>query len=195
MDYRLPMPNKKRRIIAFCILTGILGLSTACCSLPLLFAFQERHREVLKQLRAWTMGARFVTYKEVILLASSNDCGLASLKTILTAYGIDPSALGQLSHLRLTPKGTSMLDLRNISLELGLRAKSWSINPEDLRLVPLPAIAFVNKNHFVVLRKFVSPEVLEVDDPALGRIWWRSRSFKKAWSGEMLVFDPDWTPL
>ena len=189
------MPNKKRRIIAFCGLMGVFGLSAAFYNLPLLFTFPERHQEVLKQLRAWTMGARFVTDKKVILQSSNNDCGLASLKTILTAYGVDPKLLDRSSHLRLTPKGTSMLDLRNVSVKLGLRAKSWFIHPEDLPLVPLPAIAFVNKNHFVVLRKFVTPEVLEVDDPALGRIRWRSRSFKKAWSGEMLVFDPDWTPL
>ncbi len=195
VSYQVSMPNKVRRIIAFCILVGILGLSTAFYSLPLLFTFLERHQETLKQLRAWTMGAHFVTDKKVFLQSGNNDCGPASLKTILTDYGVDPGILDRSPHLRLTPKGTSMLDLRNISLELGLRAKSWLIHPEDLRLVPLPAIAFVNKNHFVVLRKFISPEILEVDDPALGRIWWRSRSFKKAWSGEMLVFDPDWTPL
>lgn len=189
------MPNKKRRIIAIYILAGILGLSAACCSLPLMCAFRERHQEVLKQLRAWTIGARFVTDKKVILQSSNNDCGLASLKTILAVHGVDPGLIERSSNLRLTPSGISMLDLRKVSLELGLRAKSWSIHPEDLYLVPLPAIAFVNKNHFVVLRKFIGPEVLEVDDPALGRIWWRSRSFKKSWSGEMLVFDPDWTPL
>lgn len=88
-----------------------------------------------------------------------------------------------------------MLDLRNLSAKLGLGAKSWFIHPEDLSSVPLPAIAFVNKNHFVVVRRFVAPDVLEVDDPALGRIRWPSRAFKKAWSGEMLVFDPSWTPL
>jgi hypothetical protein len=195
MSYQESWSNNKRKIFAFCILAGILGLSTACCCLPLLLSFLEQRQETLKQLRAWTMGARFVTDKKVFLQSGSNDCGPASLKTVLTVHGIDPGLLDRPMHFRLTSKGTSILDLRNASLELGLRAKSWSIHPEDLPLVPLPAIAFVNKNHFVVLRRFISPEVLEVDDPALGRIWWQSRFFKKAWSGEMLVFDPDWTPL
>ena len=174
---------------------GIIGLTAACFFLPLLLSFMEQHRDACKQLRAWTMGARFVTDKGVILQSSINDCGPAALKIILSSYGIDTGIRDLSSHFRLTPKGTSMLDLRNISMKMGLRAKSWSIHPEDLSLVPLPAIAFVNKNHFVVLRRFITPEVLEVDDPALGRIQWQSRSFKKAWSGEMLVFDPDWTPL
>jgi hypothetical protein len=195
MSCQKSTPDNKRRVLAFCILAGILGLSAACCGLPLLPAFLEQHRETLKQMRAWTMGARFVTDKKVFLQSGSNDCGPASLKTILSAHGIDPALLDRPLRFRLTPKGTSILDLRKVSLELGLRAKSWSVHPEDLHLVPLPAIAFVNRNHFVVLRRFISPEVLEVDDPALGRIWWQSRFFKKAWSGEMLVFDPDWTPL
>lgn len=195
MSFQESTPDSKRRIFAFCILVGIFSLSTAGCCIPLLLDFLGQHRETLKQLRAWRIGARFVTDKKVFLQSGSNDCGPASLKTILTVHGIDPELLDRPSHFRLTSKGTSILELRNISLELGLRAKSWSIHPEDLHLVPLPAIAFVNKNHFVVLRRFISPEVLEVDDPALGRIWWQSHFFKKAWSGEMLVFDPDWTPL
>jgi predicted double-glycine peptidase len=195
ISYQVFMPNKKQRISAFGGLMGIIGLTAAYFFLPLLLPFLEQHREVYKQLRAWTMGARFVTDKGVVLQKSINDCGPASLKTILTAYGIDRSVPDPSSRLPLTSKGTSMLDLRNVSTKMGLRAKSWSIHPEDLPRVPLPAIAFVNKNHFVVLRRFITPEVLEVDDPALGRIRWQSRSFKKAWSGEMLVFDPAWTPL
>lgn len=189
------MPNKKQRILAFWGLTGIISLSAACFLLPLMLPFLEQHREELKQLRAWTMGARFITDKGVVLQSGINDCGPASLKMILTAYGIDCSVSDLSSDLRLMAKGTSLLDLRNASAKLGLGAKSWSIHPEDLPGVPLPAIAFVNKKHFVVLRRFITPEILEVDDPALGRIQWQSRAFKKVWSGEMLVFDPAWTPL
>lgn len=189
------MSNKKQRIFAFWGLAGVFSLSTACFLLPLLFPFLEQHKEGLKQLRAWKMGARFITDKGVVLQSGINDCGPASLKTILTAYGIDCSITDLSSNLSSTPNGTSLLDLRNASAKLGLGAKSWSIHPEDLPGVPLPAIAFVNKNHFVVLRRFITPEILEVDDPALGRIQWQSRAFKKVWSGEMLVFDPAWAPL
>jgi ABC-type bacteriocin/lantibiotic exporter with double-glycine peptidase domain len=64
-----------------------------------------------------------------------------------------------------------------------------------LGYLPLKAIAFVGGDHFVVIQRFVAPDVLEVDDPALGRLFWPVRAFKKAWSGETLVFDPAWTPL
>jgi predicted double-glycine peptidase len=189
------MPNKRKRIFALLGLTGIIGLSAAYFLLPWLLLFLEQNRQVIKQLRAWTMGARFVTDKGVVLQSTTNDCGPASLKTILASYGIDPSVSNLSPHLRLPPNGISMLDLREISMKLGLEAKSWFIHPKDLPSVPLPAIAFVNKNHFVVVRRFIAPDVLEVDDPALGRIQWPSRAFEKVWSGEMLVFDPAWTPL
>jgi ABC-type bacteriocin/lantibiotic exporter with double-glycine peptidase domain len=85
-----------------------------------------------------------------------------------------------------------MMDLRLTSTRLGLPARSWKVRPEDLVQVPLPAIAFINKRHFVVIRKFVTPEILEVDDPALGKVQWPIGRFFRVWSGEILVFDPAW---
>lgn len=172
----------------------MIGLSVSYFFLPLSFPWLTKHRDAIKRLRAWTMGAHFITDKGVVLQSGSNDCGPASLKMILAAHGIECSISDLSSHLRLTREGTSMLDLRSVSVKMGLRARSWSVQPGDLNRIPLPAIAFVNRNHFVVLRRFVAPGVLEVDDPALGRIRWPAREFNRVWSGEMLIFDPAWTP-
>jgi ABC-type bacteriocin/lantibiotic exporter with double-glycine peptidase domain len=114
---------------------------------------------------------------------------------ILAAHGVECSAADLVLRLRMTPRGTSMLDVRRAAAEFGVPAKSWIIKPVDLSRIPLPAIAFVNKDHFVVIRRFIAPEVLEVDDPALGKLRWPMRAFIRAWSGETLVFDPAWTPL
>jgi predicted double-glycine peptidase len=195
MNCRNPRPNKKRRIFALLRLTGMSGLIAAYLLIPLSFPFLKKHCCIYKQARAWKKGAHFVTDEGVVLQSGSNDCGPASLKMILDVHGIERSISDLASDLRLTPVGTSMLDLRLVSIKLGLPAKSWSVQPGDLSRVPLPAIAFVNKNHFVVIRRFVSPELLLVDDPALGRLRWPARAFEKAWSGRMLIFDPDWTPL
>jgi len=173
---------------------AITGLLAAFCLLPLSVAFLERHRGMLDKARAWSAGARFVTDKNVVLQSHRNDCGPASLKMILAAHGIESSMSDLASELRLTPKGTSLLNLRLVSTRLGVPAKSWAVQPRDLHQIPLPAIAFVNNDHFVVIRRFVAPEVLEVDDPALGRLRWPTRSFQKIWSGKMLVFDPAWAP-
>jgi len=188
------MSNHDRRIRVLLELAGMAGLLSAICLSPLVVPFLNRHQEVFKPLKAWMAGARFVTDQDMQLQSHTNDCGPAALKMILSAHGIECSLSDIASGLRLTPKGTSLLDLRLTSAKLGLPAKSWAVQPEDLYEVPLPAIAFIKKNHFVVIRKFVTPEILEVDDPALGKVQWPSRKFRRVWSGEVLVFDPIWTP-
>jgi predicted double-glycine peptidase len=189
------MPSKKKRTSAFWGLAGMSGLMAACFLFPHSASFLDRHCELIKRVRAWKIGAHFVTDKGIVLQSSSNDCGPASLKMILAARGIECSIRDLATELRLTAKGTSILNLRLASTRRGVPARSWTVHPEDLRGVPLPAIAFVHKSHFVVIRRFVTSELLEVDDPALGRLRWPARAFKKAWSGEVLIFDPSWTPL
>ena len=40
-----------------------------------------------------------------------------------------------------------MFALRRVACEFGIPAKSWIINPVELGRIPLPAIAFVNRDH------------------------------------------------
>ena len=139
-------------------------------------------------------GARFVGTAGVELQERGNDCGPACLKAVLAGRGIERS----LPYLRLasgtTPLGTSMHRLRVTAGRLGVDARSWTIRDGDLAVLPLPAIAFVNGDHFVVVRRFAAEGVLEVDDPAVGRLHWPLRSFRRAWAGHVLVFDPAWVP-
>jgi predicted double-glycine peptidase len=179
-------------------LVGLVGISVLFIAFSLLAgsipALQQNPR-ILKKLHAWLQGARFISAEGVILQSHSNDCGPASLKMVLAAHGIHPLITDLAANFELNAKGTSMMHLRMVSTQWGVPARSWHIRPKDLPRLPLPAIAFVKKDHFVVIRRFVAPEVLEVDDPALGKLHWPARSFQKIWSGEMLVFDPAWTPL
>lgn len=172
-----------------------MGMFAALCLLPQATARFHRHSAALKKARAWMRGARFISAHNVVLQSRSNDCGAASLKMILATRGVERSVSDLASDLQLTPQGTSLLNLRRTAAKLGVPARSWFIRREDLTRIPLPAIAFINKNHFVVIRRFIAPEVLEVDDPALGKLQWPARAFQRFWSGETLVFDPAWTPL
>lgn len=178
-------------------LWGILGsgiLLATICLLSWAIPVFRQHPELLRRLQAWKMGARFVSTHGVVRQQRANDCGPAALKMILAHHGIERSLSELTTSLAPHPGGTSLRQLRLAATRLGLPAKSWHIRPQDLPHVPLPVIAFVHKRHFVVLRRFVTPEVLEVDDPAIGKLQWPARSFQKAWSGETLVFDPIWTP-
>ena len=188
-------PDCRRRFLALCGLAGMALLLGGYCAMPLSIPFIEQHRELIKRVRARIAGARFVRDHDVVLQSHGNDCGVASLQMILKAHGIECGAEDLARRLRLTPKGTSMLDLRLAANELGLPAKSWFIRWTDIGRVPFPAIAFVNRDHFVVIRRLISTGVLEVDDPAIGKLQWPLRSFTKVWLGEMLIFDPDWTPF
>lgn len=189
------MTHQTKQLCAFCSLTAITGIFVALCLLPQTTPFFDRHSEALKQVHAWMRGARFVTARNVVLQSRNNDCGAASLKMILETHGVERSVSALASDLQLTMRGTSLLNLRLTASKLGVPAKSWSIRMDDLMRIPLPAIAFINKNHFVVIRRFVAPQVLEIDDPALGKLRWPVRAFQRFWSGETLVFDPAWTPL
>lgn len=188
------MPFRKRRA---CALSGLLGFAVFVAglqALPLTIPYIRAHREWIKAARARVRGAFLVGEAGVVLQARDNDCGAACLKMVLAAHGIECSLSDLTLELGTTSWGTSLLQLRLVATRLGLPGRSWAIRDTDLSKVPLPVIAFVNEDHFVVIRRFVTPGTLEVDDPALGRLQWPIRSFQKAWPGEALVFDPAWAP-
>jgi ABC-type bacteriocin/lantibiotic exporter with double-glycine peptidase domain len=176
---------------------GLLAIAIPAASFPAapsIVPYVKRHRAVIKSLRARLRGAYFVGEEGVVLQAHHNDCGAATLAMVLAAHGIHRDLTDLYHDLRTTEKGTSLLDLRLVSTRAGLPARSWSLSAEDLGQAPLPAIAFVSGNHFVVIRRFLDSDVMEVDDPGLGRLRWPLESFCRVWSGEVLVFDSNWTP-
>jgi predicted double-glycine peptidase len=187
------MQSQTRR----CALLGLLTCAAAVVgfhSLPLLMSRHEPGREWIKEARAKMRGAQFLGEAETVLQARGNDCGAACLKMILASRGIDRSLAELTKELGITTRGTSLLRIRLLAGRLGLQARSWAIRYDDLDEVPLPVIAFINGDHFVVVRRFAGDAVLEVDDPGLGRLQWPLYSFRKAWSGQILVFDPEWAP-
>ena len=123
-----------------------------------------------------------------------NDCGAACLQMILAGHGIERELSDLYLELNTSERGTSLLDLRLVAARAGLSARSWVIGIEEMREAPLPMIAFVKGNHFVVVKRLLEVDVLEVDDPALGRLRWPLTSFCKVWSGEVLIFDSSWSP-
>jgi len=175
-------------------LLGFLIMLAGLAALPLSTPYLRECRPWVQALRARMRGASFLGESETILQAGGNDCGAACLAMILEAHGLAYNLQDLTRRLGTSPKGTSMLNLRLLSARLGIPARSWFLGDADLSTVPLPAIAFLRGRHFVVMRRLVAPGVLEVDDPALGRLRWPVRSFRGAWPGQALVFDPEWSP-
>ncbi len=187
-------PIQKRQMWSLLVLLTFLMLAGGLYGLPISMRHLKEHRDWIKSVRARIRGAQFAGEIGVVMQMRGNDCGAACLKMVLADRGVERSVQDLALDLETTAKGTSMLNLRLVAGRLGLPARSWALCTSDLRQIPLPAIACIYGNHFVVIRRFVATEVLEVDDPALGRLRWPVRSFQKAWAGQALIFDRAWSP-
>jgi predicted double-glycine peptidase len=173
--------------IALAALAAVAGLPAASSRLL-------GRPDLVKRVRAWSAGATLVAADAAVMQTRRNDCGPAALKMVLDAHGIERPLPALSAEAGLTGRGTSLGPPRAAAAGSGLPGRSWVLAPEDLADVPLPAIAYVRRSHFVVIRRFAAPQVLEVDDPALGRLRWPVHAFRRIWSGETLIFDPAWAP-
>lgn len=189
------MSRTNRRQLAGYGLLVLTATVIGSALLPFSLPYLTKHSRLGKPIRARLRGARFIGDDQVQLQKGRNYCGAAALKMVLAAHGIDRSMDDLLRRLRMTRQGTTLLDLRLTSTDAGLPARSWALGESHLRQLPVPAIAFVDGNHFVVIRRLLDPRTLEVDDPALGRLRWPIAAFGRHWRGETLVFSATWTPM
>jgi predicted double-glycine peptidase len=189
------MQSPRRRRLAGCGLLMLTASLIGSAMLPFSARYLSNLSGVGKSFRARCKGARFIGDDQVQLQRAYNHCGAAALQMILASHGIDRSVEELLQQLRMTPAGTSLLDLRLAATEAGVPARSWALSDSHLRQLPMPAIAFVGGNHFVVIRRMLDPRTLEVDDPAIGRLRWPIAAFCRYWKGETLVFSSGWTPM
>ncbi len=118
------------------------------------------------------------------------DCGAACLRTIHAHFGQEIGYREARELARVSRYGTSLLDLREAGERLGyvaagVEAKTW----ESLQAVHLPAIAHVDKNHFVVVWR-VGPRGVQVSDPALGKIRIAKDEFMSRYGGFLLLLRP-----
>lgn len=113
----------------------------------------------------------------------SNDCGVASLKMIIDYYlggNVSYDELRRLS--RKSFKGSSVLNLCNAAYLMGFRALPIRTAFSHLVDLPLPFIAFVNGNHYVVVSEIYIDKVVTLD-PAIGKIEYNYEVFAEVWCG------------
>jgi ABC-type bacteriocin/lantibiotic exporter with double-glycine peptidase domain len=113
-------------------------------------------------------------------------CGPIALKMIFDYYGVDCKLAEITEKIRLTPKGASMLSLKKVAEAKGLRAEGWKMSFDDLKAMRIPVIAYVNKNHFLVVDSISVGEEVHMRDRR-GHFTMTKSEFVGSWHGETLV--------
>jgi HlyB family type I secretion system ABC transporter len=125
---------------------------------------------------------------DYIMQIDEMDCGAASLAMICCHFGrkVSLARIRQLCHT--ATDGTSLNALVRSATELGLAARALKVSLRNLPMMPLPAIAHWEGNHWIVLYE-VNPDFVRVADPAVGLLKLSRREFEAKWSGYAALFD------
>ena len=139
---------------------------------------------VLLRLRRLVLGHN-VPYIQQL---TSTDCGAACLAMVLSALG-RPTTLNELRPMCPTGRdGLGVSTLARLGRSFGLRVKAYAAELNQIRDVPLPAIAHWRFNHFIVLAE-VSARRVEIVDPASGRYQMTLEDFGKDFTGIVLSLE------
>lgn len=117
------------------------------------------------------------------------DCGLAALAMVAASFQL-PLTLADL-HGRIAPvaKGLSLRELKDLTLECGLRCEAVRVDENHLEAVATPAIAHFENGHYVVLY-VVEQNYVVYGDPAVGIVRISKHEFRQALSGNLLLVIP-----
>ena len=109
----------------------------------------------------------------------SNDCGPACVQMIAHYYGRKYSLKILKSFYETTRLGFSVKDVINTCEKVGLKGYAVTINQKEILRMPLPAILYFKRGHFVVLEKIKhkKEDVFYIIDPDEGRIQLNEEEF------------------
>lgn len=125
----------------------------------------------------------------VIRQMNTVECGAACLSMILSYHGRATHISDCREQFGIGRDGVTAATIAKAARANGLRVKAYSIQPNDFKLVTLPAIVHWEFNHFIVVERW-SSESIDVVDPAAGRLQLTADEFDAGFTGVVLVFEP-----
>lgn len=120
-----------------------------------------------------------------------NTCGPASLRYILSYYGIAVSEEELCQQMEIDEKGTSLLTMAKTLEDYGLKAEGLKVNFTALKELKKPLIAYINQDHYVVIYKTEADSIF-IYDPSDSGYYGRQihiDSFIANWGWQGVVLD------
>lgn len=150
----------------------------------------SRADAILRQIAGWQLlAALFRQRVPVLLQMNSVECGSACLAMILSYHGRKASVVECRDACGIGRDGVTAQTIAKAARSYGLRAKAFSLNPNDFKDIQLPAIVHWEFNHFIVVERW-SPRWVEIVDPASGRKRLSATEFEAGMTGVVLTLEP-----
>jgi ABC-type bacteriocin/lantibiotic exporter with double-glycine peptidase domain len=117
------------------------------------------------------------------------ECGAACLAMVLSYHGRRTTVAECAARVGVGRDGQSAAQLATAARVEGMRVRAYTLEPEDIRLLPAPMIVHWEFNHFVVVERW-STMGIDIVDPAIGRRHLSPAEFDQGFTGVALVCEP-----